>query len=74
MDAASTRPGLGEVGHADIVELTVGEVGAEMADRAAAVADEDLQAALRRQRIAGHAGRIVTFKRVAEFVEGRAAA
>ena len=44
-----------------------------MAGGASALADEDLQASLRRGRIAGHGHPVAPLERIAEFVERRAA-
>ena len=59
---------------ARVVELAVGKRRAEMADVAPALADEDLQTALRRIRIPRNARRIAAQERIAKFVERRAPA
>ena len=61
-----------EMRHAGILELAAREVGAEVADAAVALADEDLQTALRGERIAGHGLRVVALDGIAKVVEGRA--
>ena len=56
MPSAVHAAGRDEERHADVVELAIGEGGAEMAQAAVAAADEDPQATLRRQRVAGGGG------------------
>lgn len=58
---------------ADVVELAVRERRAEVADVAAAAADEKARAALRRRRITRRGPRVARRERVPEIVEGRAA-
>ena len=63
---------LGEMRYADILELAAREVGAEVADVAVALADEDLKTSLRGERVTGHRLRVATLERIAKVVEGRA--
>ena len=58
---------------ADVVELAVGEAGADVADVALAPADEEREPALRRERIARCGGVVAAGQRIAELVERRAA-
>src|SRR3989475_5417176 len=62
-----------EEGRAAVGESAVGELRAEMAGAAAALADEDPQAAPRREGIARGGGIVAALQRIAEVVERRAA-
>src|SRR2546425_3785270 len=62
-----------EEGRAAVGESAVGELRAGMAGAAVALADEDPQAALRRERIARGRGIVAALQRIAEVVERRAA-
>src|SRR2546426_1337125 len=66
------RPGAGEA-HAAVGEPAVGELRAGMASAAVALADEDPQAALRRERVARGRGIVAAPQRIAEVVERGAA-
>ena len=75
---AAVAPGIDaprrdEERHAGVGELAVGELRTEMADAAVALADEDPQAAPRRERIARGRGIVAALQRVAEVIERRAA-
>src|SRR5258708_5086594 len=75
---AAVAPGIdaprrGEERRAGVGELAVGELRTGMARAAVALADEDPQAALRRERIARGRGIVAALQRIAEVVERRAA-
>src|SRR5262245_58024685 len=74
MPAGVDLAGFHEERNADVVKFAVGEGGAEVAYAAVARADEDLEPSLRGHRIAAGRLTIATRERVAELVEGRAAA
>src|SRR5436309_1318460 len=59
--------------HAAVGDPAVGELRAGMASAAVALADEDPQTALRRERVARGRGIVAALQRVAEVVERRAA-
>ncbi len=54
------------------MELAVGEAGADVADVALALADEEREPALGRERIARRGGTVAAGERIAEVVERRA--
>ena len=58
--------------NADVVEFAVGKAGADVADVAPALADEDRESALRRDRIARRCRGVAAGERIAEVVEWRA--
>ena len=61
-----------EEAQADVGKLPVGEPGSAMAELAVAAPDEQLQAPLRGQRVAGCGGTVAPGQGVAKLVEGRA--
>ncbi len=68
----STSPGRTKNGYAGVAELAVGEERPEVAGRAIAAPEEELEPALRRRRIALRGGPVTRDQRVAEVVERRA--
>ena len=62
---------LREMGQADIVKFAIGEIGTEMTEIAAALADKQFEAAPGGFRVAGDARRIFRCERVAERIERR---